>query len=180
MEHLDGFGDRIIYRYFVDGGKNLAEMTYRDFAGMVRTEAAGLSALGFAGRRVAIIGETSPEWVATFLSIVTSGGIAVPMDKELAISEIEGLLASAEVEGIVYSASFAHKFDGAVASHPSLKFFIPMHPAEDELIDEKIVPLAKVMEAGAANTDYTPVPRRIRIVSRSCSLHRGRPVPPSA
>ena len=118
VEHLDGFGDRIIYRSFVDGGKNLAEMTYRDFAGKVRTEAAGLSALGFAGRRVAIIGETSPEWVATFLSIVTSGGIAVPMDKELAISEIEGLLASAEVEGIVYSASFAHKFDGAVASHP--------------------------------------------------------------
>ncbi|MBD4335805.1 hypothetical protein GUH15_06980, partial [Xanthomonas citri pv. citri] len=34
------------------------------------------------------------------------------------------------------------KFDGAVASHPSLKFFVPMKPADDELIDEKVIPLA--------------------------------------
>ena len=58
----------------------------------------------------------------------------------------------------MYSPSFAHKFDGAVASHPSLKFFIPMKPAEDELTDEKIVPLSKVVEAGAANTAYTLTP----------------------
>ena len=90
VEHFAGFGDRIAYRYFVDGGKNLAEMTYGEFAAMVRDEAAGLSALGLAGRRVAVIGETSPEWVATFLAIVTSGGVAVPMDKELAIPEIGG------------------------------------------------------------------------------------------
>ena len=158
VEHFAGFGDRIAYRYFVDGGKNLAEMTYGEFAAMVRDEAAGLSALGLAGRRVAVIGETSPEWVATFLAIVTSGGVAVPMDKELAIPEIEGLLASAEIEGIVYSPTFAHKFDSAVASHSSLKFFVPMKPADDELIDEKVIPLAKIMEAGKANAGYTPAP----------------------
>ena len=155
VEHFTGFGDKIAYRYFADGGKTIAEMTYGAFAEMVRDEAAGLSALGLAGRRVAVIGETSPTWVATFLAVVTSGGVAVPMDKELAIPEIEGLLASAEIEGIVYSPAFAHKFDDAVASHPSLKFFVPMNPADDELIDGKVIPLAKIMEAGKVNAGYT-------------------------
>lgn len=158
VEHFNKFGDKIAYRYFVDGGKNIADMTYGEFAAMIRNEAAGFDALGFSGRRVAIIGETAPEWVSTYLAVVTSGGVAVPMDKELAISEIEGLLASAEVEGLVYSKSFAHRFDDAVASHPSLKFFIPMDPSEDELTDDKIIPLAKVLEAGRANTGYSMKP----------------------
>lgn len=154
VAHVAGFGERILYRYFVDA-KTIADMTYTEFADLVHTEAAGLDALGLAGRRVAIIGETSPQWVATYLAVVTAGGVAIPMDKELAIPEILGLLASAEVEGIVYAASFAHKFDEAIASHPSLRFFIPMHAAADELTDEKVIALDTVLAAGRENGAYT-------------------------
>ena len=135
--------------YICPKGKELVHLSYQDFAKMALSMAAGITEVGLAGKRVAVIGETSPEWVATYLGVVASGGVIVPMDKELAVEEIEGFLASVEAEAIVYSASFNQKFAHAIASHPTLRLFIPMSPAEGTE-GEKILPLATLLEKGSA------------------------------
>ena len=116
--------------YIYPNKKEYVHLSYKDFADMTMRVAAGISAAGLTGKRVAVIGETSPEWVATYIAVVASGGVIVPMDKELAPAEIEGFLASVEAEAIVYSASFNDKLAHALAEHPTLRLFIPMAPAE--------------------------------------------------
>ena len=140
---LEARGDRTLFLY--PAGKDFVSVSNADFARMVRRVAAGLSAVGLAGKRVALIGETAPEWVASYLAIVAGGGIAIPMDKELAISEIEGFLAGVDAEAILYSATFHEKFENARATHPSLKAFIPFTGEQE---GEKILPFAALLEKG--------------------------------
>ncbi|MBR7182113.1 MAG: AMP-binding protein [Clostridia bacterium] len=140
--------------YILPKGKELINLSYKDFYTMTLRLAKGITAVGLAGKRVAVIGETSPEWVATYLAVVVTGGVIVPMDKELAIGEIEGFLASVEAEAIVYSAHFNGKFDAAMAEHPSLRLFVPMAPAEGTE-GEKILPLTALLEKGDALEDFT-------------------------
>ena len=49
-------------------------ITYSDFYEYVKSIARGFIHHGLAGKRVAIIGETSVEWIATYLATVISGG----------------------------------------------------------------------------------------------------------
>ena len=138
-------GDKQAFRYPV--GKGFGAKTYAEFALEVNTLAAGFHALGLTDKRVAVIGETSPEWVAAYLAITAGGGVIIPMDKELAIDEIEGLLASVDAEAIVYSESFHKKLEHARACHPSLRIFAPM-TLEGECDDDRIVPLKNVLQMG--------------------------------
>lgn len=142
---LAAHGDKLAFRFPV--GKSYGEMTYADFAKTVTTIAAGLDAAGLAGKRIAIIGETSPRWVATYLAVTAAGGVIIPMDKELAIGEIEGLLASVEAHAIVYAESFHKKLEHAREDHPSLKLFVPISGVEAEE-GSNILPLDKILENG--------------------------------
>ena len=98
-------GDKIAFSYF-DKKRKLHDITYGQFLKKIKRIAAGLTAQGYAGKRIAIIGETSVEWVSSYLAILATGGVAIPMDKELEIEVIEGFLDSVEAEAIVYSGSF--------------------------------------------------------------------------
>jgi len=138
-------GDKTAFRYPV--GRGFGATTYLEFATEVKALAAGFAAMGLADERVAVIGETSPEWVATYLAVTSMGGVIIPMDKELAIEEIEGLLAGVGAKAIVYSASFHQKFEHARENHPSLSIFVPI-TLEGENNDNRIVPLKDVLEMG--------------------------------
>ena len=144
---LEERGERTLFKY--PKGKEFVCVSNAEFATMIRSVAAGLDAKGFAGKRIAIIGETSPEWVASYIGIIAGGGVAIPMDKELAITEIEGFLAGVDAEAIIYSSTFNEKLEGTKQSHPTLKLFVPL---EGEA-DEKTLPFADLLAAG--NADYT-------------------------
>jgi len=144
LNHIKTHGDKTIYRYFEEGV--LKYITYVDFAAMVEQTAAGFDRLGLKGKRIAVIGDTSPQWLATYLGALAAGSVIIPMDKELAIGEIDGFLQIVEAEAIVYSASFNKNFAPMMESHPSLKRFIPITP--DDRQDEKITPFAQVIALG--------------------------------
>ncbi|MBE6556015.1 MAG: hypothetical protein E7663_07325 [Ruminococcaceae bacterium] len=151
LKHLHSMfaprGDMAVFRY--PSGKEYLSISYADFSHRVLAEAAGLAAAGLAGKRIAVIGETSADWVATYLAVVMGGGVIIPMDKELAISEIEGFLAGVDAEAIVYSGDFHAKFANARASHKSLKTFIPMTLKEDAEADARgVLPMEKLREQG--------------------------------
>ena len=101
---IEGHGDRVAYTYF-DKSRNLHDLTYGELGRLIKETAAGLDKIGLAGKRIAIIGETSVEWVASYMAILASGGGAIPMDKELEISQIGAFLEDVEATAIIYSAS---------------------------------------------------------------------------
>ena len=141
--------DRIAFSYF-DSQRKICDVTYAQVVKRTHRAAAGINALGLAGARIAIIGETSVEWITTYLGILASGGIAIPMDKELAIDEIAAFLEGVNAEAIVYSGSFNGKFDTIKKKHKSLKTFIAMRPDEKELANKKTVSLEKLLTDGKA------------------------------
>ena len=55
------------------------------------------------GDRAAIIAENSPGWCSAYLSILTAGGIAVPIDSQLGPEEIQNLLYDSGAKIIFHS-----------------------------------------------------------------------------
>ncbi len=160
---IEKHGDRVVFSYF-GPKRQLNDMTYAEFGALIKKVAAGLTQQGFAKKRIALIGETSVEWFATYLAILAIGGVAIPMDKELEIPVIEGFLESVDADGILYSASFNGKFTPAMEQHKSLSLFLPINPNDEELTHDKVLPFAKLLEIGeravADGYAYPPVENR--------------------
>ena len=55
------------------------------------------------GKRVAVLGENSYEWIVTYFAVINSNNIIVPIDKELKPGEIANLLNDSETIMLVYS-----------------------------------------------------------------------------
>ena len=148
VQKLAKFGDRTAYRYF-DRQHNLLSLTYRNLSAKFLQQAAGYTAAGLAGKRIAVIGETSVEWVSSYVAAIAAGGIAVPMDRELDVEQIKGFLEFAEVDAVVYSHTFNEKFAELAKNHPTVKVQIPMDPDKGTWEDRPyILPYAKLMDMG--------------------------------
>ena len=115
------FGDKPLYDY-LENGENKT-VSYRDFAAMVESFATSLSLRGLAGGRIAVIGETHPAYLATYLATVILGGVIIPMDKELASEQVEAFLCQAEADAVVYTASQNERFAAAAYDTLSLRTF---------------------------------------------------------
>lgn len=151
LEHVASHGDRLAYKYFELS--ELKEMTYAEFYTMIKRVAAGFDKMGLAGKRIAVIGDTSPQWLATYVGALAAETVIIPMDKELALSEIEKFLQMVEADAIVYSKSFNEKFVTTINTHPTLKYFIPISADYDASFSEKIVSFADLLEIGQAAID---------------------------
>ena len=156
MGNLEAHGDKVLYRYYADATcRKINDMTYKTFTQNVKHIAAAFQTLGLAGKRIAIIGDTSPAWVASYLATVAGGSVAIPMDKELQFSEILGFLSASEADAIVYSKGFNAKFDEVVGSHDSVKYFIPVDPADMPSREaEGVIPFDRLLAMGKEVQEY--------------------------
>ena len=147
LEQIADHGDRVAYRYYV--GKEIKVMTYGELHTMAYECAAGFDAMGLKGKRVAVIGDTSPQWIATYLAALAAGCIIVPMDKELDVGEICKFLDIVEAKAIIYSKSFNEKFVDAIQNNKTgVEYFIPVTPAYDNTFDAKVTSFDQVLECG--------------------------------
>ncbi len=131
-------GDKTAFTYY-DKNKKLYSISYSRFYNRILRTAAGLTKRGLAGKKIAIIGETSTAWLASYIAILVTGGVAIPMDKELEIKSIIGLLESVDADAIIYSSSFNGKLAGVISEESTIKTFIPIDPDENELAIEGVV-----------------------------------------
>ena len=146
LEHIEKFGDKVVFKYFKK--KQIVEVTYKEYTDFIRTLSAGFSTVGLLGKRIAVIGETSVNWLATYSAILASGGVAIPMDKELAPDQINGFLDMAQADAIVYAESFNGKFEEYIGK--SSRIYIPMVPVEGKEESEVYKPFQRLIEAGEA------------------------------
>lgn len=145
-------GDKIVFSYY-DKQKQLCHLSYERFYNRIERTAAGLTKIGLAGKRIALIGETSVAWLASYLAVLTTGGVVIPMDKELEIDAIIGLLESVDADAIIYADHFNGKFAGKVSKNSTLKTFIPIDPDEDELAKEGVIAYRAMRADGKADVD---------------------------
>ncbi|MBR4881050.1 MAG: AMP-binding protein, partial [Clostridia bacterium] len=148
--NADEYGDRTLYIYKHNGA--MAEKSFADFNKDVESFSTALYEKGLAGKRIAIIGDTHPAWMTAFYATVITGGIAVPLDRELDAEQMAEFAKIAECSAIVYTPALNDKVQGAADKLSFLEYFIPVTPSDfandkvvafDDMISEGKVLLAK-------------------------------------
>ena len=82
------------------------EITYARFAKEIEYLARSFIETGLAGKRIAVIGKNSYEWIVVFLAAVFAGGVIVPLDRGLLDFEIADQLKRSEAVALFYGAEF--------------------------------------------------------------------------
>lgn len=128
LDNLEAYGSKIIYVWKENGEEK--QMTYAEFVALVKSFSCGIRGLIGEGKRVGVIGETSPYWVAAYLGVMAAGNTIVPLDRELDPVEIGKFLASVDAEALIYSATFNETFRNLAGESPSVRRLIPMSADE--------------------------------------------------
>ena len=87
---IQRYGDHnaFVLKQEQQGTTFLRSISYASFWEEMRLLGSGLIRLGLQGKRIALIGFNSYEWILSYLSVLCGVGVIVPLDKELTEPEI--------------------------------------------------------------------------------------------
>ncbi len=141
-------GDKIAIRYFLDwASKSIRDVTYHEFKHETEALGTGLASLGITDCHVAMVSENSYYWILTYVTVLNSSGVYVPVDKELPFDEIMNILRHSDSEVVFYSGAFEQKFRERADELPQIKYFIGIDLAP-ELADGRFVSREALMAKG--------------------------------
>jgi long-chain acyl-CoA synthetase len=141
------FPDRIAYSYKNEPHDNkTVDVTFSEVRDYVRNMGTELIFLGCTDKKVALIGETSYNWICSYYALIATGAIVVPIDKDTPLGELAGLLNFAECEYLIYSNSIEEKIMQVGDSAQTLRTYICM--GEPKM--ESALKLSDLAEKGKA------------------------------
>ncbi len=145
-------GDKVAIRYYTNyAKKEIRDVTYSEFKSESEALGTGLASLGVTDAHIAMVSENSYQWILTYLTVLNSEGVYVPIDKELPFNEIINILAHSDSEVVFFSRHYEAKFIESVAKLPWIRYFIGIDltpEAAAEIGDERFVSMAALMEKG--------------------------------
>jgi long-chain acyl-CoA synthetase len=135
------------------------EWTFEDFGTAVRELARGLVALGLdPGDRVALLGETRPEWTLADAAILAAGLVVVPVYQTNSPEECRYVIDHAGARAIILEDRVQLEKIGAVRDQlPGLEHVIAMEPAGD-------IPTVADLRARADEVEEAVLTERLRSV----------------
>mgnify|MGYP004566262279 FL=1 len=105
------FPNKIAFKYkSTPTSKKIETITYSKFANDIKSFAKALLKLGLKEKRVAIIGPNRYEWCVSYLAVVSSDMIVVPLDKSLPNNEIKSLIKRSEADAVIYDSKYSDIF----------------------------------------------------------------------
>ena len=104
------FGDNVAFMQRYQKSEPFKKITYKEMYEDVKCIGTALIDLGLKDERIAIVGDNGVEWATAYLAIMTGVGICVPLDKELKIESILGLMRNADVKAVFYTKKFSEPF----------------------------------------------------------------------
>lgn len=147
------YGDCTAYRFNKTKTEE-ASITYNDYYHYVRKITLAMNSLGIKDQKVVVMGETSIQWIATYMATVFAGGVIVPLDPGLLPDEMINFINLSEAKVVVYSNSFEKFFKEHEAELPKVEKFIVKNKAEftlepeDEYVDEKFITYRSFLTLG--------------------------------
>jgi len=160
-------GDKIAFKY--KDGKKVVEVTYKEFQEDTLELGTALASIDMADKHIAIIGENSYKWLTTYLTVLKSKGVFVPVDKELTVKEVINVLKHSDSEVFFYAEKYESWIEEIKKEIPSIKYFIGLFKKED---DETSLSFDKFKEKGkellkSGNTKYTEMqddPNKLKLL----------------
>lgn len=142
------FGENVQYVYREND--ILHEFTYADFWRSMKEFGTALFERGMNDAHIAVVGETNPYWVVAFTTVFSSGGVIVPLDKELDDQEMINFLRRAKCTAVVFTGCMNKRLAAKASELTDIKYFIPIHPSDDDFGGANVVPMADLLAEGAA------------------------------
>jgi long-chain acyl-CoA synthetase len=134
------------------------DMSAAAFYEQVRALAAGLVAMGLGrGDRVALLAESSPEWVIADLAVLSVGGVTVPIYTTLPAPQVQYIVGDSEARlAIVSTASQAAKLQEARHRLPALEAVLSIVPLDPSPTIASVQPLDRAIERGRERLTSDP------------------------
>ena len=120
-KEAERYGDRVRY-YYRDGEDRV--FTYNDMKLHVDYIAAALTKLGLAGKFNCVTGDTHPNYVASYIATASTGGVIIPLDKEISDEQFVNFMLFCDTEVVFYTASQKKKINACAQSLPLVKLFV--------------------------------------------------------
>lgn len=128
MQNTVKFADNPLIYEKEDHKTPYKAITYGQFGEDVKCFGTGLTKfLNLKDERIVIISETTYGWYLSYMTALCGAGIAVPLDKELPVNEIENLIKRSRAAAVIYSAKKKDQIDKIKDNVPMVKYFIEMN-----------------------------------------------------
>lgn len=160
-------GDKDAYRWL--DKKEIKSLTYSEFYKTQNILGTALASLGLSKSHVATTGENSYKWVCSYLTMLRSEGVFVPVDKELPIDDMINVLTQSDTEAIFYASKFEKIFHERENDLPNIKYFIGFDREEDEgkfLSYDKLIEKGKKLldDGDRSYLDQKPDPNALKML----------------
>ncbi len=160
-------GDKDAYRWL--DKKEIKSSTYSEFYKTQNILGTALASLGLSKSHVATTGENSYKWVCSYLTMLRSEGVFVPVDKELPIDDMINVLTQSDTEAIFYASKFENIFHERENDLPNIKYFIGFGREEDEgkfLSYDKLIEKGKKLldDGDRSYLDQKPDPNALKML----------------
>ena len=105
-EAAQNFSDSIAISYKVNyWDKEVKKVTFLQWREDVRGLGTYLISKGYRETNIAILGENSYGWCCSFFAVMAIGSVTVPVDKELPIEDIDGIITTTGTKVLIYGKS---------------------------------------------------------------------------
>ncbi len=116
------FGDKVAFGYKVNPrDEEYTTKTYNEVRDAVRNLGTALISKGYREKKIAIISDASYFRSCTYYAVMAIGAVTVPIDKELPVADIAGIITTADCEAIFFAAAAQDKMEDVLAASPCVK-----------------------------------------------------------
>ena len=121
--------------------------TYKEFGDdVIALGTAMIKLLNLKDKKVIIIGETQYDWYISYMAMLTGVGIAVPVDRELPLNELENVVRRSRASAINYSTKKEDDVKKIRETIPEVEHFTEMKSDKD--LDGKDVGINYLIDNG--------------------------------
>ena len=111
-ESAQNFPDSIAISYKdKPSDKDVKKVTFSQWRDDVRDLGTSLIANGLREQNIAIVGENSYGWCCSFFAVMATGSVTVPVDKELPIEDIDGIITTTGCKAVFFGKSAEEKIN---------------------------------------------------------------------
>lgn len=131
--------------------KEVKKVTFATWRNDVRSLGTALISSGLRGENIAIVGENSYGWCCSFFAVMAIGSVTVPVDKELPIEDIDGIITTTGCKAVIYGRTAEAKIKellekGGLKSAQLLISIAPNPTIDEALLNDKVLTTVDALE----------------------------------
>ena len=154
-EAAQNFPDSIAISYKENyWDKDVRKITFSQWRDDVRNLGTALIKEGLREKNIAIVGENSYGWCCSFFGVMALGAVTVPVDKELPVEDIDGIITTTSCKAVIFGKASEAKVKEMLSKGglSTVKYLISVAPEASidasELGDRVLTTISQLQERG--------------------------------